>query len=428
MSCLGHVIKFERIRQNIKQVQLSDGICTPSYLSKIESNSIVPSNELIEELIKKLNIIPRNFHSSLIEDEFLKKHKSIYLEALKYKDKEKIGKYLEQNKQCLFSNPTNFYTYHLLLIRLKNMVKNNNSDTSTDLVALSSFSKDFNTYQMFLYHSCLGFNNYYNGNYKLAVYEFDEARKIVELIDIDECETADLFYSLAITNLQFQKLIISLENATKANRFFQKNFLHFRAIESYIIIAVAYKRSMNYEEYYQNLLLAQKIAIQSNITANLSIILLNIASYYSLKFDYEKSITYYEESLNTTGPVWLKLTSIYCIVLQNSMMKNTSKILEWCDKGIELYSSNPEEQNKEIWYHLKIHLAIHKDINDFEKLVTDAISYFANAEDFRHAHKYALLLGNHFNKKGKYKSATLFFMQANKYLALKEKRLFLEDL
>jgi hypothetical protein len=32
MKRFGHIIKFERIRQNIKQVQLSDGICTPSYL------------------------------------------------------------------------------------------------------------------------------------------------------------------------------------------------------------------------------------------------------------------------------------------------------------------------------------------------------------------------------------------------------------
>lgn len=56
MTGYGHVIKFERIRQNIKQVQLAKDICTPAYLSKIENNLIVPSEEVRAQLFKRLNV------------------------------------------------------------------------------------------------------------------------------------------------------------------------------------------------------------------------------------------------------------------------------------------------------------------------------------------------------------------------------------
>ena len=56
MNKYGHIIKFERIRQNLKQVQLSEGICTPSYLSRIENNSIAPTDEILFELFKRLNM------------------------------------------------------------------------------------------------------------------------------------------------------------------------------------------------------------------------------------------------------------------------------------------------------------------------------------------------------------------------------------
>jgi transcriptional regulator with XRE-family HTH domain len=80
MNTFGHVIKFERIRQNIKQVQLSDGICTPSYLSKIESNSIVPSEEILGELFERLAI--KAVKQDISEIEYFQYVKIVYFEAI----------------------------------------------------------------------------------------------------------------------------------------------------------------------------------------------------------------------------------------------------------------------------------------------------------------------------------------------------------
>ncbi len=53
---LGFLIKNERISQNISQAQLCQYICTPSYLSKIENETVVCDQEIYNMLLSALHI------------------------------------------------------------------------------------------------------------------------------------------------------------------------------------------------------------------------------------------------------------------------------------------------------------------------------------------------------------------------------------
>ena len=53
---LGHLIKTERLKQNISQEALCKGICAPSYLSKIENDRVQCSEEIYGQLFAALNI------------------------------------------------------------------------------------------------------------------------------------------------------------------------------------------------------------------------------------------------------------------------------------------------------------------------------------------------------------------------------------
>ena len=53
---IGLIIKYERLKQDIKQTNLAKGICSISYLSKIEHNLVEPNPEIIELLLSRLNI------------------------------------------------------------------------------------------------------------------------------------------------------------------------------------------------------------------------------------------------------------------------------------------------------------------------------------------------------------------------------------
>lgn len=56
MRSIGHIIKQERLNQNMKQISLARGICSTSYLSKIENNSTFPSVDITSLLLKRLNL------------------------------------------------------------------------------------------------------------------------------------------------------------------------------------------------------------------------------------------------------------------------------------------------------------------------------------------------------------------------------------
>ncbi|HJF34219.1 MAG TPA: helix-turn-helix domain-containing protein [Sporosarcina psychrophila] len=53
---IGSIVKYYRLRNGLTQAELSNGICSISHLSKIESNKYSPHKETLEELFKKMHI------------------------------------------------------------------------------------------------------------------------------------------------------------------------------------------------------------------------------------------------------------------------------------------------------------------------------------------------------------------------------------
>lgn len=64
---IGSIIKFNRTNQNMSQKALSKGICVASYLSRIESGDLIPSEEVISIIFTRLGL---SFNDS---EEFLEK-------------------------------------------------------------------------------------------------------------------------------------------------------------------------------------------------------------------------------------------------------------------------------------------------------------------------------------------------------------------
>lgn len=56
MNYQGYVIYRERVRRNWSQAGLCSGICTVSYLSKIESGKAEPSEEILRLLLERLEL------------------------------------------------------------------------------------------------------------------------------------------------------------------------------------------------------------------------------------------------------------------------------------------------------------------------------------------------------------------------------------
>ena len=429
MNNFGHVIKLERIRRNMKQITLAQGICTPSYLSKIENNSIVPSQEVVDLLLNRLELsITQN--ENLDDESYLAHIREIYFNAIMNKDRELVAQQLKEinNERYLFSDSSNYYTYQLMVLRLTLIVQDIQNDTSELIMALSELSSNFNDYQMFLFHSNVGSYYSFMLDYTSTLQAYEKAIEYSKRINIEKWEEADFQYLLGHCYLTQQRWVISIEYSQKSLEFFKSGFYNSRVVECYLILSIAQDHSYQFEEAYQNLLLAQKIASQLNLVQHFPIIKQNLGSSATRKGNSDAAIQYYLESLDAREDYVEKLLPIYSLVKEYSKLKNSEEIIKWATLGLSLINDSSNATTQTFSHHLNIYLAREKDPDLFEKVTIEAYNYFKEINDYRHAEKYSLLLGNFYQDLNKYKNAAKYFTYTNENMFKKQKISNWEDL
>lgn len=77
MYSIESIIKSERKKRKISQEKLCEGICSASYLSRIETGDVVPSADLIENLLERLGLHVSKYIKYKTENE-------LQIETLKY--------------------------------------------------------------------------------------------------------------------------------------------------------------------------------------------------------------------------------------------------------------------------------------------------------------------------------------------------------
>lgn len=429
MNNFGHVIKLERIRRNMKQITLAQGICTPSYLSKIENNSIVPSQEVVDLLLNRLELsITQN--ENLDDESYLSHIREIYFNAIMNKDRELVAQQLKEinNERYLFSDSTNYYTYQLMVLRLTLIAQDIQNDTSELIMALSELSSNFNNYQMFLFHSNVGSYYSFMLDFNSTLQAYEKAIEYSKRINIEKWEEADFQYLLGHCYLTQQRWVISIEYIQQSLEFFKSGFYNSRVVECYLLLAIAKDESYQHEESHQNLLLAQKIAFQLNLKEHFPYITQNLGNTASVRGHSEKAIDYFLESIAVREYDEEKLPTIYSLVKEYSKLKNPNEIIKWAEHGLSIISENQNLGNQIYEHHLKVYLSKETDPNLFEKVTIEAFNFFKEIKDYRHAQKYSLLLGNFYQEKNKYKNAAKYFSYSNENMFKKQKISYWEDL
>jgi hypothetical protein len=346
------------------------------------------------------------------------------------KDRELAAQQLKEinNERYLFSDSTNYYTYQLMILRLTLIVQDIQNDTSELIMALSELSSDFNDYQMFLFHSCVGSYYSFMLDYTSTLQAYEKATEYFKRINIEKWEEADFQYLLGHCFLTQQRWVISIDYIQKSLEFFKNGFYNSRVVECYLVLAIAQENSYQLEEAYQNLLLAQKIAYQLNLVELFPIIKQNLGSSATRKDLSDTAIQYYMESLDARIDNVEKLLPIYSLVKEYSKLKNSEQIIYWAQIGLSIINENPNAGLQSFTHHLNVYLSRENDTDFFEKATIDAYNYFKEIKDYRHAEKYSLLLGNFYQEKNKYKNAAKYFSFSNENMFKKQKISYWENL
>jgi len=429
MNNIGLLIKMSRIQQNMKQITLAKGICSTSYLSKIENNQTVPSDEVLNLLVDRLNLEYEDL-STEQEKEFLNEMYLLYKDAVIDRNKEiikeKLTLYKERN--FLFREESNFYTYNLYLFRLY-LITEAEMDVSKILMdALSQMQEKFDNRQRFLYNTNSGLLFYVDQQYEESLKHFDISLELVSTFHMDDWEIADFYNALSIFNLSNNHLLNAIEFSTKALNYYKDNLIFKRAVDCYIVIGSAQTLTGKYKNAEESYLLAKKLATDLKLTKYEGILAHNLGFLYSHKNNHSKAIDYYIESLNSPKDTSGYLLTIFSIVKEYSKQQNTTQVYEWCQKGLDLLEIEPSYKNQSFYYHFKIYSVKHSNDIMNVHLYSSAIEYFENSKDFKHAYIYAIYLADLYSFHRKYKNSTLTYQKALQFQFLKKSISYMEEL
>jgi len=401
----------------MKQITLAKGICSTSYLSKIENNQTVPSEEVLQFLLARLDLSFDEL-STNDEEELVRNLFDLYKEAINERKKDLVENKLKIlcDKNVLFKDAKNYYLFNLYILRIKIIVNPSSLEIEKILNGLDQMKSEFDNRQKFIFYLNYGLYKYKKKDYKNALLDLEEAHTIFSDFHIENWEIADFYNVLSITFLLNNQLLNTIEYAHKALKIYKDLFIFNRAIDCYIVIGIAQKRTMNFKHAEENFLLAKKIANELNISKQDSLINSNLGSLMSVMGDSDLAIQYYFKSLESDFTLDSKLTTIFSIIQEYFKTKRTTEVKFWCEEGLKLIDESYHSRLLSFTYHFKLYLAISSNNDAKEQVLIDTIIYFEKVEDYRHAQKYSILLAEYYSVHRKYKNSTLYFQKANIYL------------
>jgi len=419
MSSIGHIIKSERINQSMKQATLAKGICSTSYLSKIENNLTVPSEEVITFLLKKLNIEIDQV-SSEKENKVILSLYELYKIGILKRDKVFIRESLHKftNQKLYFLQLNNYYSYHIYIFRLLLILDEGENALQSSLNVMEKIKDDIEVKQKFIINLNLGLYSYLEGNSQIALSRLEMSLKLVNNGMVEEWEIADYYNVLSLTYSKCNEFFNAIDYASKSLLYYKDNLLFERAIDNYIVIGIAHKEMRKFQEAEKNYNLARKLALDYKLINYEEVIYQNLGSLHAIQGNHENAIEFYKQSLkikeddfNSEGYLLTTLS----IIKQYSKQSDHQQVLKWCQKGLDKIGEGKNSTKEYIsyYYHLEIYKHYHNLTDELEMVLREAISYFEFEQDERHVQKYSIILADYLFKHHKFKAASLYYQKAN---------------
>lgn len=408
---IGSLIKSERISKEMKQITLSKGICSSSYLSKIENNQVFPNEEITQLLFQRLGIPleymnKRNTKLHTLQQELLK----LYGEVLKNRSYS-----FTKNSLHILSSTENkylrnglFYLFNIVKIYILLALKENNSWIKKQLNLLYDYQSEFNSVEAFLFQKCLAIHYLRNNDLDLASRYLHELLNLLSS-DKDEYEKADLSQMISTIYLSNNQLLLCIQYADKAIELFNNKVELKRVMEALLIKGIANQREKNFSKATDIYTRTLEIANLINDKSMLDNIFQNLGSVYSALGNLVYSLEFYEKSLAFRNTKEKQLLPIFSIIQVYSKLKDTEMMKRYIDKGFELLNQGTIKNS--YYYHFLMYQQLFIR-NDGFNLLNEAFEYFESTNDSRHIYKYGIKIGEYLENQRKYRLAASYYKRA----------------
>lgn len=411
---VGQRIRYYRKTKGLTQEELAQGICSVSYLSKIEKGDAKSSEEVINLLCERLGISPEEVDESKILE--MLNEWNMMMVNRQFEEAEATYKEINEKMKGI-SQPNLLLRYKLFKARYFLVQSTPNLCLAKEeLDSVNDLFEQLPNDLKFYFYTFNGMYKNYLSSYQEALEYFEKADKqFNQTSNLSDIEAATVYYFLGLTHNYLLHISSVANYAYKAIGIFDREYCYSRSADCQILLGLSYRRARNYEKakYHLNLALKYSTVFKDKYTSG--VILHNLGYVAACQNQHEKAIDYLKESLqfkearqsiqNTAGTIYLLATEYYVV-------GDNQKAQDLINKGLKIVNSNHE-----VYYHLKkleFQLTGNDTDPEFTKFLSkDSIPFFKEKGILEYEATHSELLADIYFEQGQYKKASQYYRIAN---------------
>ncbi|WP_194841360.1 helix-turn-helix domain-containing protein [Salinibacillus xinjiangensis] len=406
----GKLIKYYRTRKGMTQKDLASGICSVSYLSKIENETIEPSSDVLELLSERLNI------SLDSQEESVETRQRIldWYTFIKDKDFEKASEEYDYLKDvCLASGSQEIKNlFFIFEFGYLNVFQSNNKKLTFHYQQLEDMMDLFNNESLYYFYKFKSMYQYNKNDLLGALKSLQNAEEIYP--NLDQYDLS-LYYNLSVFYRRTYQLYKSLIYAEKSLQDAQNAIDYEMITNSQILISVNHIGVGEYQLAEKDLLKLkkQKKYLKPHTIAT---IFHNLGYIYYQWNHLEKAIEHLMIAVDNYKKNEDKVDSIYLLCLVYYTKKDISQLRKSLSSGQSL--SEAINSQKFVFKFYILENKLNKTTLDegfIMKMEKEIIPFFTNSGEHNEIMRHLKLLGDIYYEKRQYKKASEYYKQIHHF-------------
>ncbi|GGD00089.1 transcriptional regulator [Thalassobacillus devorans] len=398
----GKLIYLERVKQRLTQNELSHGICSVPYLSKLENQRISdPNPETVSLLLEKLTV---DYRSQVSRVQEVLEDMEHWYSCITSKNDSQMESYYQKLK----SLPLHYYpdlTIWFQLIAIRYFIRKHDTlQAEMSLQKLSAKENKLDRYQTFYYLYFSGLIDCLKQHYKDGLLNLHEAEEFAKEQGIHDSE---LLYHLALTYSHISHSSLAIYYSQIAKRYFDQTMNIHRGVDCQVILGINFLRINRYdsaEKVFKDIL---RISQSINDTQLVGKTYHNLGFLYAEKGELEAALRYYYKALEIKKEYSKGYYSTVLRVIHAHQQRGeTGQAMAWVDEVLE---NDDHEPDTTIQFKLK-KLELAGEGDDYYQYINDiALPYFLKVNDKKSINRYCQKAALYYEENFHYKKANGFY-------------------
>jgi HTH-type transcriptional regulator, quorum sensing regulator NprR len=399
----GEKIYYFRKKNGLTQSELASGICSVSYLSKVERNSIEPSHDIIIPICERLNIQIDDHQT--IED--IQEQLIDLYEEISEKNFSSVANNMDQLQIHMkwIEDPKTIALFNLLRSKYA-MSKKELTIAKDHLDFVEQIADRLDAEGKYYYYSFQGLYNYLMGHFKSSLDFHTMANKLRKELNLTD---PYFVYQLALIYSNTKSYSKSIAATHEALNIFNSKSSFTKSVDCLILLGINYNRIGSREEaksyFFQALKASKHLSNRKELCFTVNHNLGYVFSSEGLSLE---AIKYYQNALDLNSE---SIPTLYLIAKEYYLINHIENSLKYVHMGKNCL------KNESTTYSFKLSLLLLKlnklqESVEYEHLLIKSLNFFEKKKDEINQLEVYVELGKYYEKKFSYKNATKYFKKA----------------